>query len=265
MTTPDRPGRLLLVSIGPGNHEQLTGRASRALREAEVVVGYKSYLRLVAPLLGEKETVGSGMRQELERCTLAVRLAQAGKITALISSGDVGVYGMAGPAFEVLLEAGWRPGAGIEVEVIPGVSAINACASLVGAPLTHDFCTISLSDLLTPWPRIRKRLEAAASADFVTALYNPRSSKRISQIEEARSIFLAHRATTTPVAVITAAFREDANVILTDLAGFLDHPIGMETTVLIGNSSSFAQGGVMVTPRGYTGKYDLERIVHGPR
>lgn len=256
-------GKLLLVSIGPGSVEQLTGRALAALREAEVVVGYKSYLKLVAPLLAGKQTVGSGMRQELERCAEAVRLARSGRIVALISSGDVGIYGMAGPAFEVLLAAGWRSGDGVTVEVIPGVSALNACAALAGAPLTHDFCAISLSDLLTPWPLIRRRLEAAASADFVTALYNPKSSRRTTQIEEARMLFLAHRHPATPVAVVTAAFREEAAVVLSDLRGMLDHPIGMETTLLIGNSRSFVVSGVMVTPRGYADKYDLDGIVHG--
>ena len=143
------------------------------------------------------------------------------------------------------------------VEVIPGVSALNGCAALVGAPLTHDFCAISLSDLLTPWPVIQKRLTAAAQADFVTALYNPKSSKRTTQIVEAQRIFLEHRLPTTPVAVVTAAFRADARVVLTDLARMNEHAIDMETTVLIGNTSSFAQAGLMVTPRGYGNKYDL--------
>lgn len=264
MTSTQKPGKLLLVSIGPGAKDQITGRAMAALKEADVVVGYKSYLNLIAPLLTGQETVGSGMRHELERCVDALRYARSGKITVLISSGDVGIYGMAGPAFEVLFEAGWRPGEGIEVEVIPGVSAINACAALVGAPLTHDFCAISLSDLLTPWPVIAKRLEAAAFADFVTALYNPKSSKRTIQIEEARRIFLRHRVPTTPTAVITAAFREDALVTLTDLEHMLEHPITMETTLLIGNASTFTRFGLMVTPRGYTDKYDIEKIVHKP-
>ncbi len=249
---------LSLVSIGPGSLDQLTFQAMTAIREAEVVVGYKSYLRLIEPLLAGKAVEGSGMRQELERCSTAYRWAQSGKQTVLISSGDVGVYGMAGPAYEVLLQAGWRPGSGVTVVVIPGVSALNACAALVGAPLTHDFCAISLSDLLTPWPVIQKRLEAAAQADFVTALYNPKSSKRTTQIVEAQRIFLAHRLPTTPVAVVTAAFRPEARILLTDLAHMTDPAIDMETTVLIGNASSFVQAGLMVTPRGYGNKYDLK-------
>ncbi|MBF0293827.1 MAG: precorrin-3B C(17)-methyltransferase [Magnetococcales bacterium] len=264
MNTPPAPGRLLLVSIGPGHPDHLTQRAMLALRQADAVIGYKHYIAQIAQLLAaHQEIIGSGMRQELERCATAWKLAQAGRTVALISSGDVGIYGMAGPAFEVLLAAGWSPDSGVVVEVIPGVSAVNACAALVGAPLTHDFCTISLSDLLTPWPVIVKRLEAAASADFVTALYNPKSSKRTTQIEEARRIFLAHRPPATPVAVVMAACREGESITLTDLANMLHCPIDMETTVLIGNTASFIGQGRMVTPRGYTGKYDLERVLHG--
>ncbi|MBF0186135.1 MAG: precorrin-3B C(17)-methyltransferase, partial [Magnetococcales bacterium] len=174
---------------------------------------------------------------------------------------DVGVYGMAGPALEMVLQAGWQAESGVALEVIPGISAVNACAALVGAPLTHDFCTISLSDLLTPWPVIVRRLQAAAEADFVTALYNPKSSKRTTQIIEAQEIFLSCRAPTTPVAVVTAAYRDDARVTLTDLAHLLEVEIDMETTVLIGNSTTFAQAGWMVTPRGYGSKYDLQEIV----
>ncbi|MBF0179360.1 MAG: precorrin-3B C(17)-methyltransferase [Magnetococcales bacterium] len=258
------PGRLLLVSIGPGHPDHLTQRALRALRQADTVIGYKHYLHQITPLLAaHQETIGSGMRQELERCATAWKLANAGRTVALISSGDVGVYGMAGPAFEVLLAAGWSPESDVTVEVIPGVSAVNACAALVGAPLTHDFCTISLSDLLTPWPVIVKRLEAAASADFVTALYNPKSSKRTTQIEEAQRIFLAHRPPATPVAVVTAACREGESITLTDLANMLRCPIDMETTAIIGNKTSIINKNRLVTPRGYTGKYDLAKILHG--
>ncbi|MBF0161051.1 MAG: precorrin-3B C(17)-methyltransferase [Magnetococcales bacterium] len=250
-------GCLSLLSIGPGALEQLTQQALTTLQTAEVVVGYKSYLQLIAPLLVGKEVVGSGMRQEVQRCTEACRLALSGRRTVLISSGDVGIYGMAGLAFEVLLQSGWSPESGMSVQVIPGISAVNACAALVGAPLTHDFCTISLSDLLTPWPVIEKRLLAAAQADFVTALYNPKSSKRTRQIETAQRIFLSYRLPTTPVAVVTAAFRDDARITLTDLARMTAQEITMETTVLIGNSSSFIHAGVMVTPRGYGTKYEI--------
>ncbi len=257
------PGKLYLIGIGPGHADHLTGRALAAIREAEVVIGYKTYLQLVKPLLAGKKIIASAMRQELDRCAEACRLAMTGQRVALISSGDVGVYGMSGPAYEVLLHAGWRPGSGVIVEAVPGITALTACAALVGAPLTHDFCAISLSDLLTPWPVIEKRLQAAAAADFVTALYNPKSSKRTHQILEAQRIFLSCRAPGTPVAVVTAAYREKERLVLTDLAHMTDPEIGMQTTLLIGNSRSFNDHGVMVTPRGYTDKYDMGKIVDG--
>ena len=162
---------------------------------------------------------------------------------------------MAGPTYEVLLQAGWRPGSGIEVEVVPGATALSACAALGGAPLTHDFCSISLSDLLTPWPVIVRRLNAAAHADFVVALYNPKSGRRTGQIIEAQRILLRHRAPETPVAVVKSAYRKKQAIQLTTLAQMAESEIGMLTTVLIGNSSTFVQDGLMITPRGYANKY----------
>ncbi|MBF0454530.1 MAG: precorrin-3B C(17)-methyltransferase [Magnetococcales bacterium] len=253
-------GKLYLISIGPGSQKTMTGRALEAIEEAQVVVGYKTYLQLIEELIADKQIMGSRMRQELERCTQACQLAMSGERVALISSGDVGIYGMAGPAYEVLLHAGWNPREGIEVEVIPGITALSACASLVGAPLTHDFCAISLSDLMTPWSVIEKRLEAAAQADFVTALYNPKSGKRVQHILEAQRIFLSHRSPETPVAVVNAAFRDKERTLLTNLAQMTTLEIGMQTTLLIGNSQSFIKEGVMVTPRGYTEKYGLDSI-----
>ena len=177
---------------------------------------------------------------------------------AIVSSGDAGVYGMAGPTFEVLFQAGWTPDSGIEVEIVPGASAINTCASLVGAPLTHDFCAISLSDLLTPWPTIARRLDAVAYSDFVVALYNPKSGKRTRQIQEARRIFLRHRDPNTPVAVVKSAFRAKQRIEFTTLDTMLDADIGMLSTVLIGNSNTYVKHGLMITPRGYANKYDVE-------
>ena len=186
--------------------------------------------------------------------------AREGKKVALISSGDAGVYGMAGPTYEVLFEAGWSPDAAesdIEVEVIPGASALNSCAALVGAPLTHDFCAISLSDLLTPWHVIARRLNAAAEADFVVALYNPKSGRRSEQILHAQAIFLAHRDPNTPVAIVKSGYRAKQKVEMTTLAGLAEAEIGMLSTVLIGNSHTFVRAGLMVTPRGYANKYDV--------
>lgn len=250
-------GKICLVGIGPGDAEQMTARAREAIMQSDVVIGYRTYIRLIEDLLQGKAVIEKGMAEELDRCTEALDLARQGHRVALVSSGDVGVFGMAGPLYEVLFEQGWTPGEGVAVEVVPGVTAASACASLVGAPLTHDFCAISLSDLLTPWPVIARRLEAAARADFVTVLYNPRSSRRPRQILEARDRFLRHRDPATPVAVVQAAYRPREAVVLTTLADMADGDVTMLTSLIIGNSSSFVREGLMVTPRGYTAKYDL--------
>jgi precorrin-3B C17-methyltransferase len=176
---------------------------------------------------------------------------------ALISSGDAGVYGMAGPTFEVLFQAGWTPDSDIAVEIVPGASALNTCAALVGAPLTHDFCAISLSDLLTPWPTIARRLDAVAYADFVVALYNPRSGRRTQQIVEAQRLFLRHRDPQTPVAIVKSGYRPKQRIELTTLERMHECEIGMLSTVLIGNSNTFVKHGLMVTPRGYLNKYEV--------
>ncbi|MCG8427145.1 MAG: precorrin-3B C(17)-methyltransferase, partial [Chromatiales bacterium] len=165
-------------------------------------------------------------------------------------------YGMAGPTYEVLLQAGWTPASDIEVEVVPGSTALSACASLVGAPLTHDFCSISLSDLLTPWPQIARRLEAAAKGDFVIALYNPKSGRRTGQIVEAQRILLQHRSPDTPVAIVKSAYRQKQKIQHVRLDQMSDCDIGMLSTVLIGNKSSYYRAGLMITPRGYENKYE---------
>jgi precorrin-3B C17-methyltransferase len=183
----------MLVGLGPGSNDHLTARARAAIAEADTIIGYVTYIRLVADLVEGKEVIKKSMTEELDRAIESLERARQGKKVALISSGDAGVYGMAGPTFEVLFQAGWTPDSGIEVEIIPGASALNTCAALVGAPLTHDFCAISLSDLLTPWPTIARRLDAVAYADFVVALYNPKSGRRTGQIVEAQRLFLRHR------------------------------------------------------------------------
>jgi len=251
-------GRILLVGFGPGHPDHLTFRAHQAITEAQVVIGYSTYIDLVKHLLDGKQVIEKGMTEELERCEQALEKARSGQVVALISSGDVGIYGMAGPTYEVLKNAGWRPGGDIQVEVIPGVTALSACAALVGAPLTHDFASISLSDLLTPWEVIEKRLRAAAESDFVVALYNPKSGRRTEQIVRARDVFLSCRRADTPVALVKSAYRDRQNVVLTTLDQMLEYKIGMLTTVLIGNSNTFTFEGLMVTPRGYANKYDMD-------
>lgn len=254
-----KTGKLFIVGFGPGHFDHITRRALEAIRESEVVVGYNTYVDIVREWLTDQEIVRTGMTEEVGRAQEAVRRAEAGQKVAVISSGDAGVYGMAGLVYEVLIEKGWRPGDGVEVEVIPGISAIHSCASLLGAPVMHDACTISLSDHLTPWEIIARRIEAAASADFVIALYNPKSGRRTRQIVEARRILLKYRSPLTPVGLVKSAYRKRQRTVLTTLGEMLEHEIGMLTTVLIGNSSTYVHHGLMITPRGYQRKYTLSK------
>ncbi len=250
-------GKIMLVGIGPGSVEHMTQRARDAIAEADVVIGYVTYIKLVADLIEGKEIIRKSMTEELDRAVSALEAARLGKKVALISSGDAGVYGMAGPTYEVLFQAGWTPDDAVQVEIIPGASALNSCAALVGAPLTHDFCAISLSDLLTPWPTIARRLDAVAMADFVVALYNPKSGRRTRQIVEAQRLFLRHRRADTPVAIVKSGYRRRQNIVFTTLDQMAEADIGMLSTVLIGNSNTFIRHGLMVTPRGYANKYDM--------
>ncbi len=250
-------GKIMLVGIGPGSVEHMTQRARDAIAEADVVIGYVTYIKLVADLIEGKEIIRKSMTEELDRAVSALEAARQGKKVALISSGDAGVYGMAGPTYEVLFQAGWTPYDAVQVEIIPGASALNSCAALVGAPLTHDFCAISLSDLLTPWPTIARRLDAVAMADFVVALYNPKSGRRTRQIVEAQRLFLRHRRADTPVAIVKSGYRRRQNIVFTTLDQMAEADIGMLSTVLIGNSNTFIRHGLMVTPRGYANKYDM--------
>jgi len=249
-------GKIFLVGFGPGAEEHMSFRAKSAIAESDVVIGYTTYIKLVKDLLEGKEVVRKGMTEEIDRCIEAYEQAKQGKKVSLISSGDIGVYGMAGPTYEVLLKAGWTPESEITVEIVPGSTALSACASLVGAPLTHDFCSISLSDLLTPWPTIARRLDAVAQSDFVVALYNPKSGRRTQQIVEAQNILLKYRDPATPVAIVKSAYRRRQAIQLVRLDEMADQDIGMLTTVLIGNSSTYIEQGLMITPRGYANKYN---------
>ncbi len=246
-----RTGKLYLVGIGPGDVEQITPAAKTAITEADVIIGYSLYTDLIKPLQRTGQVIESlPITQEQERAQRAIALAQWGLTVAVVSSGDCGIYGMAGLVLEALRSSGWD-GQTPQVQVFPGISALQSAASRVGAPLMHDFCAISLSDLLTPWEVIAKRLSAAAEGDFITAIYNPRSLKRTEQIVIARDIFLQYRSPDTPVAIVRAAYRQDEQVILTTLDNMLDSPIDMLTTVIIGNSTTLNYAGWMITPRGY--------------
>ncbi len=257
----DSKGILYVVGIGPGAQDHATPAALKAIAESQLVVGYTTYIKLVRHLLEGKEIVKTGMTEEIGRARAAIERARDGATVSLISSGDAGVYGMAGLVFQVLKEMGWKKGDSPELRLVPGMTALNSCASLVGAPLVHDSCSISLSDLLTPWSVIEKRIEAAASADFVIGLYNPASGRRTRQIVDAQAIIRRHREGNTPVALVKSAYRDMEQVVLTNLDTFLDYEIGMLTTVIIGSSNTFMFEGYMVTPRGYTNKYSFDGAV----
>lgn len=207
------------------------------------MVGYTTYMKLAAQFLAGKDTIASGMKKEAARAELAVRLAREGRHVAVISSGDPGVYGMAGPILEL------AP-ADMEVDIIPGVSAAGAAAALLGAPLMHDFAVISLSDLLTPWAAIERRLAAAAAADFVIVLYNPRSKGRQGHLDMAREVILGHRSSTVTGWVRNCG-RAGETKKITTLAELAITEIDMFTTVIVGNSKTYVRHGRMVTPRGY--------------
>jgi cobalt-precorrin 5A hydrolase/precorrin-3B C17-methyltransferase len=263
---------LYIVGTGPGSIEHITPYAQDVIRKSDVIVGYGTYLGLIQELIKDKEVVSTGMTQEIDRCKKAVEIALSGKTVSVISGGDPGIYAMAGLVFEVLRGQGVKGSRGQEinksvvsnprtlepshpaVEVIPGISALNACASRLGAPLMHDFAVISLSDRLTPWDLIEKRLAAAAMADFVTVLYNPKSIGRQEHINKARAVFLRHRSIETPVGIVKGAMRENERIIITNLRDMLNCDIDMQATVIIGNSQTFIWKKWMITPRGYENK-----------
>lgn len=247
----DRTGKLFLVGIGPGELNQMTPAAQTAINQADAVIGYSLYIDLIDPLLRAGQIVEAlPITQEVQRAKRAIELARWGLTVAVISSGDCGIYGMAGLVLEELQAQSWD-GETPEVQVFPGITALQSAASLVGAPLMHDFCAISLSDLLTPWTAIEQRLKAAAMADFVTAIYNPRSKTRTDQIAIARDIFLTYRDPNTPVAIVKDAYRSTQEINVTTLDKMLEGRIDMLTTVLIGNSNTREHAKWLITPRGY--------------
>lgn len=243
-------GKITVVGMGPGNFEDMTPRARKTIEAAQVVAGYKTYINLIEPLLQDKEVIGTGMTQEIDRCQAAVEAAAGGKDTVVVSSGDAGVYGMAGLVLELVLQLpeNERPEWG---GTVAGVSAVNAAASLLGAPLMHDFAVISLSDWMTPWDLIQKRAALAAEGDFVIALYNPKSRHRPDYIYEIQKIILQHRSGTVPVGIVSSASRSKESIVLSDLEHFTQEEIGMFSMVIIGNSSTYIKDGYMITPRGY--------------
>ena len=204
---------------------------------------------LIAELIKNQKIYTSGMMEEIDRCKKALELAENGEVVTVVSSGDPGIYGMAGLTLEL------NKNKQLEIEIVPGVSAVNAAASLLGAPLSHDFAVISLSDLLTPWEVIEKRIECAAEGDFVIAIYNPKSKRRVSQIINSRDIIKNYRIGTTPVGIVTNAFREKQSIVISNLNDFADEEINMLSVVIIGNSQTVFHENRLITPRGYQNKY----------
>jgi precorrin-3B C17-methyltransferase len=247
---------LTAVSLGPGDASLLTPAAREAIAGAEVVAGYKGYIGLVPPeLLEGREVISTGMMGEVERARAAVAAARAGRRTVMVCSGDAGIYAMAGLLLEILEAEGLLDA--VPFAVVPGVPAFAAAAALLGAPLMHDFASVSLSDLLTPWEVIEKRLRLAAEADFVIAIYNPRSRKRDDHLDRALAVIAESRAPQTPVGVVGRANRPGQSVTLTTLDAVDTAAVDMQTVLLVGNSATRAAGGRMLTPRGYHRKYEM--------
>lgn len=244
------PAPLYVVGLGPGDTALLTPQASTLLEAARTIVGYHLYVKLVpAELLHDKNVITTGMRREQDRCNAAIDAAAAGSPTAVVCSGDAGIYGMSGLLFELLETRGLAQA--ISVTVAPGVPAVCAAAALLGAPLMHDFACVSLSDLLTPWERIEQRLDAALRADFVLALYNPRSKGRDWQLNRALELARRHRNPETPVGLVRNAYRSNQQMALCCLRDFPGEDADMLSLVIIGNSATRIIAGRMVTPRGY--------------
>ncbi|WP_319780926.1 precorrin-3B C(17)-methyltransferase [Maridesulfovibrio sp.] len=251
-----KKGCLKVIGLGPGDVKLLAPQALQAIKDADAVVGYTGYVKLIPQeLLEGREVLSTGMMAEVERCRKAVEASVAGRNVVMVCSGDPGIYAMAGLVME-LLEAEDLFDK-ISFEVVPGIPAFTAAAALLGAPLMHDFASVSLSDLLTPWEKIEKRLEAAASADFVIAIYNPRSKKRAGHLGEAVEILRKFRSGNTPLGIVNRAYREGQKVKVVTLDTLDVNDVDMQTVLIVGNSSTREVAGKMLTPRGYANKYDI--------
>ena len=241
-------GKIIVAGIGPGSKDDITPAVLDAVRGADAIVGYKYYFQFIQPYVSEGcECIDTGMKKERERAQLAFELAEQGKTVVVISSGDAGIYGMA----PLIYEMRTQHDSDIEVETLPGISAFQKAASLLGAPLGHDLCLISLSDLMTPWEVIERRIQAAAMGDFVTAVYNPKSHGRYWQLYRLVELFLQQRSAETPVGYVHQAGREEQEIKVTTLGAFDPEDVDMFTVILIGNSQTYVANGKMITPRGY--------------
>ena len=245
-------GKIIIAGIGPGSPQDITPAVLDAIRTADAIVGYKHYFQFIeSEVKPGCECIDTGMKKERERAEMAFALAEQGKAVVVISSGDAGIYGMAPLILEMRSEKRKTERVDVDIEVLPGISAFQKAASLLGAPIGHDLCLISLSDLMTPWEVIERRIKAAATGDFVTAIYNPKSHGRYWQLYRLQELFLQERAAETPVGYVRQAGREDEEVKLTTLAAFDPEDVDMFTVILIGNSQSYISDGQFITPRGY--------------
>ena len=250
-------GKIYVAGIGPGSGEDITPAVRTAIMQSDVVVGYKYYFNFIRSIVRpETECVDTGMKKEKDRAALAFEYAEQGHTVCVVSSGDAGIYGMA----PLVLEMKREKGSDVEVEILPGISAFQKGAALLGAPIGHDFCIISLSDLMTPWEKIERRIEAAAAADFVTAVYNPKSEGRYWQLYRLKELFLKYRQPETPIGYIRQAGREEQQVNVTTLLDFNPEEIDMFTIVIIGNSQSYTWDDKIITPRGYYREQPSENV-----
>ncbi|EAD5567645.1 precorrin-3B C(17)-methyltransferase [Listeria monocytogenes] len=239
---------IYVIGIGPGDKRLMTGEALQAIEDADVIVGYVTYIKLIKELIKDKEVVKTGMRREIDRCQEAVDIALTGKKVAVVSSGDAGIYGMAG----LVLELAEKSNPDLEVKVIPGITASIGAAAVLGAPIMHDFCHISLSDLMTPWEVIEKRLTHAAMADFVVCFYNPRSKGRANHLANAFQKMMEYKSEDTVVGIVKDVGRKEERKIITTMRDIDYELVDMTTMVIVGNKETYVKNGKMITPRGYT-------------
>ncbi len=241
-------GKLYVVGFGPGGYEHMTAKCIQVIEKADVITGYTTYVNILKEYFPDKHYLATPMMQEVKRCRMAVEEAQKDQVVAMVSSGDSGIYGMAGIIYQIAEEMK----ADIKIETVPGVTAASAAASVLGAPLMHDFAVISLSDLMTPLDLIRKRVDCAGQGDLIVCLYNPKSKKRTTYVEQAADILLRYRSPGTPVGIVRNAGRKDESSQITTLEHLKDAEIDMFSVVIIGNSQTYISNERMITPRGYS-------------
>jgi precorrin-3B C17-methyltransferase len=238
---------LYIVGIGPGNRENMTLEAVKAIKNSSYIIGYKTYVDLIKDLIKDKKIYSNGMRKEIDRCKKAINIAEEGNNVSIISSGDAGVFGMAGLILELISKNNSK----VEIKVVPGIPSVNAAGASLGAPLMHDYVSISLSDLLTPWKLIEKRLRLAAEGDFVICLYNPKSKGRPENLDNAVDIIKKYKDTSTPVGIVKNAKRKEEKIKISSLEKLKEEEVDMTTMVVIGNSNTYTYKDYIITPRGY--------------